>query len=100
MGQQRLILILLGINIAGIFAMIVINIFTLNAVSNIRNEVVKLTANNNDSNKNAVLEKINELTANAVSSNRDCVVADLNNLGAMAQQYYRKPYSMGGGGNT
>jgi hypothetical protein len=28
------------------------------------------------------------------------VVADLNNLGAMAQQHYRKPTSMGGGGYT
>ena len=38
--------------------------------------------------------------SNAVEANRDGVIADLNNLGAMAQQFYRKPVSMGGGGNT
>ncbi|MDR3502099.1 MULTISPECIES: hypothetical protein, partial [Bacteria] len=66
MGQQQLLLIVLGVIVVGIAVVVGINLFT----------------------------------ANAVSSNRDGVVADLNNLGAMAQQYYRKPSSMGGGGNT
>jgi len=66
MGQQQLLLIVLGVIVVGIAVVVGINLFT----------------------------------ANAVSANRDGVVADLNNLGAMAQQYYRKPTSMGGGGNT
>jgi hypothetical protein len=41
----------------------------------------------------------NKNISGAVSSNRDGLVADLNNLGAMAQQFYRKPTSFGGGGN-
>jgi hypothetical protein len=66
MGQQQLLLIVLGVIVVGIAVVVGINLFT----------------------------------ANAVSANRDGVVADLNNLGAMAQQHYRKPLSMGGGGNT
>jgi hypothetical protein len=66
MGQQQLLLIVLGVIVVGIAVVVGINLFT----------------------------------ANAVSANRDGVVADLNNLGAMAQQFYRKPTSMGGGGNT
>ena len=66
MGQQQLLLIVLGVIVVGIAVVVGINLFT----------------------------------ANAVSANRDGVVADLNNLGAMAQQHYRKPTSMGGGGNT
>jgi hypothetical protein len=48
----------------------------------------------------AVVVGINLYSANSVSANRDGVIADLNNHGAMAQQYYRKPLSLGGGGNT
>lgn len=66
MGQQQLLLIVLGVIVVGIAVVVGINLFN----------------------------------ANAVSSNRDGVVSDLNNLGAMAQQYYKKPSSMGGGGNT
>ena len=66
MGQQQLLLIVLGVIVVGIAVVVGINLFT----------------------------------ANAVSSNRDGVVADLNNLGTMAQQHYRKPTSMGGGGYT
>jgi len=66
MGQQQLLLIILGVIVVGIAVVVGINLFT----------------------------------ANAVSSNRDGLVADLNNLGAMAQQYYRKPTAMGGGGYT
>jgi len=66
MGQQQLLLIVLGVIVVGIAVVVGINLFN----------------------------------ANAVSSNRDGVVSDLNNLGAMAQQFYKKPVSMGGGGNT
>jgi hypothetical protein len=66
MGQQQLLLIVLGVIVVGIAVVVGINLFN----------------------------------ANAVSSNRDGIVSDLNNLGAMAQQYYKKPTSMGGGGNT
>jgi Tfp pilus assembly protein PilE len=66
MGQQQLLLIVLGVIIVGIAIVVGINLFN----------------------------------ANAISANRDAVVADLNNLAAMAQQYYKKPTSMGGGGNS
>ncbi len=38
--------------------------------------------------------------ANAEEANKDGIVSDATNLGAMAQQFYKKPLSMGGGGNT
>ena len=63
MGQQQLLLIVLGVIVVGIAVVVGINLFN----------------------------------ASAVSANRDGVVADLNNLGAMAQQHYKKPASMGGG---
>ncbi len=66
MGQQQLLLIVLGVIVVGIAVVVGINLFN----------------------------------ANAVASNRDAVISDLNNLGAMAQQYYKKPASMAGGGNT
>jgi Tfp pilus assembly protein PilE len=66
MGQQQLLLIVLGVIVVGIAVVVGISLFT----------------------------------ANAVSSNRDGVVADLTNLGTMAQQYYKKPTAMGGGGNS
>jgi Tfp pilus assembly protein PilE len=66
MGQQQLLLIVLGVIVVGIAVVVGINLFN----------------------------------ANAISSNRDAVTSDLNNLGAMAQQFYKKPASMGGGANT
>jgi hypothetical protein len=66
MGQQQLLLIVLGVIIVGIAIVVGINLFN----------------------------------ANAVSSNRDAVISDLNNLGAMANQFYMKPTSMGGGGGA
>ncbi len=66
MGQQQLLLIVLGVIVVGIAVVVGINLFN----------------------------------ANATSANRDGVISDLNNIGAMAQQYYKKPTSMGGGGNT
>ncbi len=66
MGQQQLLLIVIGVIIVGI----------------------------------AIVVGINLASTSAQSANRDAVIADLNNIGAYAQQYYRKPSSMGGGGNS
>ncbi len=66
MGQQQLLLIVLGVIVVGIAVVVGINLFN----------------------------------ANAEEANKDGIVSDATNLGAMAQQYYKKPGSMGGGGNT
>ena len=66
MGQQQLLLIVIGVIIVGI----------------------------------AIVVGINLASTSAQSANRDAVIADLNNIGAFAQQYYRKPTAMGGGGNS
>jgi hypothetical protein len=66
MGQQQLLLIVLGVIIVGIAVVVGINIFS----------------------------------ASAESSAQDAVVSDCTTIGAMAQQYYRKPIAMGGGGNS
>jgi len=66
MGQQQLLLIVIGVIIVGI----------------------------------AIVVGINLASTSAQSANRDAVIADLNNIGAYAQQYYRKPPSLGGGGNS
>ncbi|RPI71621.1 MAG: hypothetical protein EHM47_09845 [Ignavibacteriales bacterium] len=66
MGQQQLLLIVLGVIIVGIAVVVGINLFN----------------------------------ANAETSTQDSIVSQGTNIGAMAQQYYKKPVSMGGGGNT
>jgi len=66
MGQQQLLLIVLGVIIVGIAVVVGINLFN----------------------------------ANAEEAAKDGVVSDCTNLGAMAQQYYKKPASMDGGGNS
>ncbi|MCE1188555.1 MAG: hypothetical protein LWX56_05380 [Ignavibacteria bacterium] len=66
MGQQQLLLIVLGVIIVGLAIVVGINLFK----------------------------------ASAIEANRNAVIADLNNLAAMAQQYYKKPASLGGGGNS
>ncbi len=66
MGQQQLLLIILGVIIVGI----------------------------------AVAVGITMFKTNAVSANRDAVVNDLTNLAARAQQFYRRPVSLGGGGHS
>lgn len=66
MGQQQLLLIVLGVIIVGIAVVVGINLFN----------------------------------ANAEEAAKDAVVSDCTNLGAMAQQHYKKPGSMGGGANT
>jgi len=64
MGQQQLLLIILGAIVVGI----------------------------------AVVVGITMFQDNAISANRDAVTSDLVALGARAQQYYRRPLPMGGGG--
>ena len=66
MGQQQLLLIVLGVIIVGIAVVVGINVFT----------------------------------ASSIEANKSALVADLQTIGSMAQQYYRKPTAMGGGGNT
>ena len=66
MGQQQLLLIVLGVIIVGIAVVVGINLFN----------------------------------ANAEEAAKDGVVSDCTNLGAMSQQYFKKPLSMGGGGNA
>jgi len=66
MGQQQLLLIVLGVIIVGIAVVVGINVFT----------------------------------ASSSQANQDAVVADLTNLASQAQQYYRKPTALGGGGNS
>ena len=48
----------------------------------------------------AILVGVNLFQASNTASNRDAVVADLNNIAANAQMYYKKPASLGGGGNS
>ena len=66
MGQQQLLLIVLGVIIVGIAIVVGINLFN----------------------------------ANAEESNKDSLVSEGTNLGAMAQQFYKKPVALGGGGNS
>lgn len=66
MGQQQLLLIILGVIVVGI----------------------------------AVAVGITMFQDNAVSANRDAVTNDLVNLASRAQQYYRRPTALGGGGNA
>ena len=48
----------------------------------------------------AVVVGINMFSASSTSANRDAIVSGASNLGAMAQQYYRKPKALAGGGNS
>lgn len=66
MGQQQLLLIVLGVIIVGI----------------------------------AVVVGINMFSASSASANQDALISDLTNLASMAQQHYRKPAALGGGGNA
>jgi hypothetical protein len=66
MGQQQLLLIILGVIVVGI----------------------------------AVAVGITMFTDNAVNANRDAVTNDLVNLAARAQQFFRRPTALGGGGNS
>ncbi len=48
----------------------------------------------------AVAVGITMFRTNAVSANRDALVVDMTNIAARAQQFYRRPVSMGGGGGV
>jgi len=65
MGQQQLLLIVLGVIIVGI----------------------------------AVAVGINMFSSSAIEANRDAVTSDITLLSSKAQQHFKKPTSMGGGGN-
>lgn len=65
MGQQQLLLIVLGVIIVGIAIVVGINLFN----------------------------------ANAEESTKDTIVSEGTNIGALAQQFYKKPLALGGGGN-
>jgi len=66
MGQQQLLLIILGVIIVGI----------------------------------AVAVGITMFQDNAVDQNRNAVIADMTTLAAKCQQYFAKPVTLGGGGNS
>lgn len=66
MGQQQLLLVVLGIIIVGIAVFVGINMFTAQSIEAKRNNVIN-----------------------------DCV-----NLASIAQQYYRRPVALGGGGKS
>ena len=66
MGQQQLLLIVLGVIIVGIAIVVGINLFN----------------------------------ANAEESTKDTIVSEGTNIGALAQQFYKKPKALGGGGNS
>jgi hypothetical protein len=66
MGQQQLLLIVLGVIVVGIAVVVGINLFN----------------------------------ANAETSAQDSIVSQGTNIGAMAQQYFKKPTAMGGGGGS
>ena len=66
MGQQQLLLIILGVIVVGI----------------------------------AVAVGITMFSDSAISSNRDALTNDLVNLASRAQQFFRRPVSLGGGGNS
>ena len=48
----------------------------------------------------AVAVGIDQFAENALTSNRDAVAADCQRLISQSMQYYRKPTSLGGGGNA
>ena len=66
MGQQQLLLIILGVIIVGI----------------------------------AIAVGLSMFSSQSISSNKDAVINDLNNLFANAYQYRIRPTSMGGGGGS
>ncbi|HUI65305.1 MAG TPA: hypothetical protein VL126_10720 [Bacteroidota bacterium] len=66
MGQQQLLLIILGVIVVGI----------------------------------AVAVGITMFSDSAINANRDALTNDLVNLASRAQQFYRRPTSLGGGGNS
>jgi hypothetical protein len=66
MGQQQLLLIILGVIIVGIAIAVGLSLFT----------------------------------AQSIQSNKDAIINDINNIAASAYQYRIRPASMGGGANS
>jgi len=66
MGQQQLLLIILGVIIVGIAIAVGLSLFT----------------------------------AQSIQSNKDAIIDDINNIAASAYQYRIRPGSMGGGSNS
>jgi hypothetical protein len=66
MGQQQLLLIILGVIIVGIAIAVGLSLFA----------------------------------ANSVQSNKDAIINDINNIAANAYQFYIRPISMAGGGSS
>jgi len=66
MGQQQILLVILGVIVVGV----------------------------------AIAVSIAMYQDNAIDHNRAAVIGDLKKLAIKAQQYYSKPTSLGGGGNT
>lgn len=66
MGQQQLLLIVLGVIIVGL----------------------------------AIATAVTLMNSQATASNRDAVTNDLMNLSTRAQQYFRRPKMLGGGGHS
>ena len=48
----------------------------------------------------AIVVGINLFGASATRVNHDAIIADLTQIASMAQQYYRRPESLGGGNNS
>lgn len=48
----------------------------------------------------AIVVGINLFQASAIDQNRNAIIKDLTTLASKAQEYYKKPTSMGGGGNS
>ena len=48
----------------------------------------------------AVAVGMNQFSTSAAEANRDQLISDLNFLSVVAQGYYKKPASYGGGGNS
>src|SRR4030042_2142239 len=66
MGQQQLLLVVLGIIIVGLAIIVGINLFT----------------------------------AQSIEAKRDNVINECVNIAALAQQHYRRPVALGGGGRS
>jgi len=48
----------------------------------------------------AIIVSVETFGNNATAANRDNVIADLNNLISISIHHYKKPVTMGGGGNS
>ncbi len=48
----------------------------------------------------AIVVGINLFTSSSIQSNRDAILSEGEHISIIAQQYYRKPLAIGGGGNS